>query len=970
MFQARGGRRGAAVGAPGAVFPLLNLLLNCAIFTRAGLELNDAVKLGSVTQVANLLAEGAPVSTRDNIGWTPLHNAANTGSADVAKLLISHNADLNARDMDYGITALHLAAKNGEEEVTEVLLEAGASSNLTDIRGQTPLHLAAWKGHLNTTLLLLEHGADINARDDFGSTPLRLAAIQNSETIVKALLTLCPDLRLPDNKGVTVEEFAKKKRLKNIMSILEDHRRIPCSRHKLRQGAVEQYHLIHNAERCPRGDREFPDEHLSYHWKLKETSPGRATEIPCPTGTSGTAAWVCGRDGKWLRTPDLSKCHSLFFSGWQEVMATENITAAEIVTEVATSLQDAEKGISLATGDLLTIGERMAKLQDKHRQDLERMTSGIDAWKLAMKYLKGVMDLVDVMLSKPALWWGLSHEFKNVAFTQLQDSVKFATITLASAAAGVIPGVHRQRTRLYYFYLARVMNRPLKYYKSVLLTFDHPGHNETLFALPYNFYETYSGDQNALKVTYVAFNDLHCTLNAVPCNPNEAVPERDLPALGQVNTPILGATIGDGSTWNAPLDEMVVIKFQHIYTGDKYVLGRRACAWWDGVSHAWATDGCHLVESNDDFSVCHCEHLTNIAVVMDIHDIIDSRGAMHRVMRCVTIVGCVVAIVSLALCIVCFLAFKDVRERCTSVILANLCFCILLSEMVLLGGVGATDSITSCTVVAGMLHYLFLATFIWNAIDAFHLYVKSKIFRTKTSPLKYYLIAGYLVPVLYIVFTFAFARVKGYSNDKVCWLTTQALIWSFTGPLAAILLFNVLVFLMAMYSSWCKEPAQSIENNYKRSNSSYSTSTKSTKSRDSAKEEVGFWGNLNREREQQRQQPGGNSKKKHSNGSSLTFQQQQQQPPSAGGKTSRKSSSQGSAEEVSSDPLGRKIGESVGVLVLLCFTWLCGFLYYLDGSHIVALIFTCLNSMQGVSIFVLQIVMNPTIMQEVRSVLK
>ncbi|XP_064104071.1 LOW QUALITY PROTEIN: adhesion G protein-coupled receptor L2-like [Macrobrachium nipponense] len=958
-------RRGAATPL-GAVFPLLNLLLNCAAFTRAGLELNDAIKLGSVTQVANiLLAEGAPVSTRDNIGWTPLHNAANTGGADVAKLLISHKADLDARDMDYGLTALHLAAKNGEEEVTEVLLEAGASSNLTDIRGQTPLHLAAWKGHLNTTLLLLEHGADINARDDFGSTPLRLAAIQNSETIVKALLTLCPDLRLPDNKGVTVEEFAKKKRLVNIVSILEDHRRIPCSRHKLRQGAVEQYHLIHNAERCPRGDREFPDEHLSYHWKLKETSPGRATEIPCPTGTSGTAAWVCGRDGKWLRTPDLSKCHSLFFSGWQEVMATENITAAEIVTEVATSLQDAEKGISLATGDLLTIGERMAKLQDKHRQDLERMTSGIEAWKLAMKYLKGVMDLADVMLSKPALV-GLSHEFKYVAFTQLQDSVKFATITLASQQLGsfqefAVKGL-----------ITRVMNRPLKYYKSVLLTFDHPGHNETLFALPFNFYETYSGDPNALRVTYVAFNDLHCTLNAVPCNPDEVVPERDLPALGQVNTPIVGATIGDGSTWSAPLDEMVVIKFQHMYAGDKFVLGSRTCAWWDVVSHAWATDGCYLVESNDHSSVCHCEHLTNIAVVMDIHGIVDNRGAMYRVMRCVTIVGCVVAIVSLALCIVCFLAFKDVRERCTSIILANLCFCILLSEMVLLGGVGATDSITSCTVVAGLLHYLFLATFIWNAIDAFHMYIKSKIFRMRTSPLKYYLIAGYLVPALYIVFTFAFARVKGYSNDKVCWLTTQALIWSFTGPLAAILLFNVLVFLMAMYSSWCKESPQSIESNYKRSNSSYSTSTKSTKSRDSAKEEVGFWGNLSREREQQRQQqqqPGGNSGKKtppHSNGSNLAFHQQS----SAGGKTSRKSSSHGSAEEVSGDPLGRKIGESVGVLVLLCLTWLCGFLYYLDGSHVVALIFTCLNSMQGVSIFVLQIVMNPTIMQEVRSVLK
>ncbi|XP_068221470.1 adhesion G protein-coupled receptor L4-like isoform X2 [Palaemon carinicauda] len=916
MFQARGGR--GVIAPRCAAFQFLGLLLNCAILAQAGRDLNDAVKLGSVTQVASLLAEGAPVSSRDNIG----------------------------------ITALHIAAKNGEEGVTEVLLKAGASSNISDIRGQTPLHLAAWNGHLNTTLLLLEHGADINARDKFGSTPLRLAVIQDDENIVKALLTVCPDLRLPDIKGITVVEFAKEKGLANIVSILEDHRRLPCSRYKLRQNVVEQFHLSFDAERCPRGDVDFPDDRLPYHWKLKGTAPGRTTEIPCPAGSSGTAVWVCGRDGKWLRTPDLSKCYSLFFSGWQEAMATENITAAEIVAEVVTSLQDTEKGITLAPGDLLTIGERLVKLQDKHQQDLKRMTTGIKAWRLAMKYLKGIMDLVDLMLSKPALWWGLNHEVKYVAFTQLQDSVKFAMISLAfqqlkSFQEFTVRGL-----------TSRVMNRPVSYYKSVLLSFDHPDFNQTLFSLPYNFYETYEGDQAALKVTFVAYTDLHCAINAVPCSPSEMVPERDMPALGQVNTPIVGATIGDGVTWDAPEDEMVVIKFQHIYTGDKYHLEKPTCVWWDVISHTWATDGCYLVQFNDHSSVCHCNHLTNIAVVMDINGVIDKTGAMHRVMRCVTIVGCVVAIVSLILCILCFLGFKDVREKSTSVILANLCFCIMLSEMVLLGGLGTTYSKASCTVLAGFLHYLFLATFIWNAIDAFHMYVKSKIFRTKTSPLKYYLIAGYLVPVLYIIFILAFGRVKGYSNDKVCWLTTQALIWSFTGPLAAILLFNVLVFLTAMYSSWCKESQQSIESTYKRSTSSYSTSTKSTKSRDSTKDEEGFWGNLNRQKLKQPNQ------KKNLGGDSFGFQQ-----PSAG-KSSRKSSSQGSAEEVPKDPLGRKIGESISVLVLLCLTWLCGFIYYLEESHILALIFTFLNSMQGVSIFVLHIVMNPNIMREVRSVLK
>jgi ankyrin repeat protein len=43
-----------------------------------------------------LLAHGAPVDARDDVGASPLHNAALIGQREVAALLLVHKADLEA----------------------------------------------------------------------------------------------------------------------------------------------------------------------------------------------------------------------------------------------------------------------------------------------------------------------------------------------------------------------------------------------------------------------------------------------------------------------------------------------------------------------------------------------------------------------------------------------------------------------------------------------------------------------------------------------------------------------------------------------------------------------------------------------------------------------------------------------------------------------------------------------------------
>ena len=53
---------------------------------------------------------------------TPLLEAAYRGNTDIAELLLSHGANLAAKDSD-GFTALHKAADHGKAEVVQLLLD-------------------------------------------------------------------------------------------------------------------------------------------------------------------------------------------------------------------------------------------------------------------------------------------------------------------------------------------------------------------------------------------------------------------------------------------------------------------------------------------------------------------------------------------------------------------------------------------------------------------------------------------------------------------------------------------------------------------------------------------------------------------------------------------------------------------------------------------------------------------------------
>jgi hypothetical protein len=151
-------------------------------------ELLDAARNGDTARVRELLRKGANANAKDRGGWTPLHWAAFWGHVDVAKLLLEHGADVNAKESVYDATPLHVAAATGHADVARLLLEHGADVNAkygdSDL---TPLHVAALYGHADVARLLLERGADPSIRDKHGRTPLDIARATRHKEVARVI---------------------------------------------------------------------------------------------------------------------------------------------------------------------------------------------------------------------------------------------------------------------------------------------------------------------------------------------------------------------------------------------------------------------------------------------------------------------------------------------------------------------------------------------------------------------------------------------------------------------------------------------------------------------------------------------------------------------------------------------------------------------------------------------------------------
>uniref|UniRef100_A0A672S831 Protein phosphatase 1 regulatory subunit 16A n=1 Tax=Sinocyclocheilus grahami TaxID=75366 RepID=A0A672S831_SINGR len=95
--------------------------------------------------------------------------------------LVASGADLNVKD-ELGATLLHVAAANGYMSVGELLLEHRISPNDRDADGWTPLHAAACWGQIQMVELLVANGANLNAKSELDEMPLDVCTDEEVRT--------------------------------------------------------------------------------------------------------------------------------------------------------------------------------------------------------------------------------------------------------------------------------------------------------------------------------------------------------------------------------------------------------------------------------------------------------------------------------------------------------------------------------------------------------------------------------------------------------------------------------------------------------------------------------------------------------------------------------------------------------------------------------------------------------------------
>ncbi|XP_045848297.1 adhesion G protein-coupled receptor E1 isoform X2 [Meles meles] len=219
---------------------------------------------------------------------------------------------------------------------------------------------------------------------------------------------------------------------------------------------------------------------------------------------------------------------------------------------------------------------------------------------------------------------------------------------------------------------------------------------------------------------------------------------------------------------------------------------RPICVSWDTNLEGgrWISSGCVVLEASKTHTVCSCNQMMNLAIIMASGEL-----TMEFSLYLISHVGIIVSLVCLVLAIATFLLCRAIRNHNTYLHL-HLCICLFLAKTLFISGVDKTGNQVGCTIIAGFLHYLFLACFFWMLVEAVMLFLMVRnlkvvnYFSSRNIKMWYLCAFGYGLPVV-VVAVSASVQPQGYGMHNRCWLNTdRGFIWSFLGPVCAIIMIN------------------------------------------------------------------------------------------------------------------------------------------------------------------------------------
>uniref|UniRef100_W5MQ29 Adhesion G protein-coupled receptor E5b, duplicate 3 n=1 Tax=Lepisosteus oculatus TaxID=7918 RepID=W5MQ29_LEPOC len=294
-------------------------------------------------------------------------------------------------------------------------------------------------------------------------------------------------------------------------------------------------------------------------------------------------------------------------------------------------------------------------------------------------------------------------------------------------------------------------------------------------------------NQGFAAAALVTYYDLESSVNSSFDAVFRETGEKDRTSF-QINSKVVTVSVSNEHT--EKLEKSVHITFSNLK-----ILQQKAeyktCVYWN--KGEWSTQGCVAKHFNDTHTVCECDHLSSFAVLMSLYDLKDSFE-----LQMITWVGLSLSLLCLLLCIVTFYWCRSIQGTRNTIHL-HLCISLFIADLVFLAGISRTQNKGGCALVAGLLHFFFLASFCWMCLEGIQLYrMVVLVFHTTLHRL-HMLAFGYGIPLVIVVIS-AISYPGGYGTDRHCWLALdRGLIWSFFGPVCVIIMINAFFFMITVW---------------------------------------------------------------------------------------------------------------------------------------------------------------------------
>uniref|UniRef100_A0A671XSU3 Adhesion G protein-coupled receptor L2-like n=1 Tax=Sparus aurata TaxID=8175 RepID=A0A671XSU3_SPAAU len=531
-----------------------------------------------------------------------------------------------------------------------------------------------------------------------------------------------------------------------------------------------------------------------------QTHTGSTVERPCPKGTRGIASFLCTVAGTWCsKGPDLSNCTSHWVTQVaQKIRSGEN--AANLANELARHTQG-----PVFAGDVsssVRLMEQLVDILDAQLQELrpsEKDSAGRSFNKLQKRektcraYMKAIVDTVDNLLRPEALksWKDMNSTEQSHAATMLLDTLEEGAFVLAeNLIEPAIVKVPAENIMLDVYVLST---------DGQVQDFRFPQTSKGGATLQLSSNTVKVNSKNGVaKLVFVLYKHLGqflSTENATLRGMGD-LNKRNLSLT--VNSHILSASITKESS-RVFVADPVIFTLEHL---DKEHYYNPNCSFWNYSERSmmgyWSTQGCKLLETNKSHTTCSCSHLTNFAILMAHRG--NGDGSVHELLLTViTRMGIAVSLVCLAISLFTFCFFRGLQSD-RNTIHKNLCLNLFIGELVYLVGINMTEPKLVCSIIAGILHFCFLAAFAWMCLEGVQLYLMLvEVFESEFSRRKYYYISGYLIPAV-VVGISAAIDYRSYGTHRACWLRVDNhFIWSFIGPVTFIILVNVIFLVVTMF---------------------------------------------------------------------------------------------------------------------------------------------------------------------------